>query len=464
MAYPPPSRPGSPEQGPLRHWKDASANSSLEHLAILLGQHGAGPASADIALDIVLNEIVEQARMATGATGAAVALARGGQYICRATTGRNAPDLGVVLNSGSGLSGACIQTAEMQFCDDTETDPRVDAAICRELGVRSVVVVPLLREGELLGIFEILSPFPQAFKDREIETLLLFCRRIIDCMSPAAPAVVEQVPPVLLPDVEETRPTETIPPFQNISETTLPEPPLFLQSPAKSNRPKDYWTPILTLAVMGFSLLLGWMLGHVGWQAATAGGAQALAATHPQQSARAANSPSIPNAANQSTSESKDPPADAAQTQTTRVVPAPASKPRPHSAGGLTVYENGKMVFQITPVPERRPGVEYASSKSMEATTEPAQLPPPVALSRLVERIEPHYPDAARQQHIQGPVVLHALVGKDGSVRELKSLSGNSQLVMAAADAVRQWRFKTYAPKGQPVEFETQITVEFKLP
>ena len=123
------------------------------------------------------------------------------------------------------------------------------------------------------------------------------------------------------------------------------------------------------------------------------------------------------------------------------------------------------MVFQMTPAPQHHSGVEYAADKSnVQGSTEPIQVPPSVALAHLLQRVEPHYPDAARQQHIQGSVVLQASIGKDGVVQEMKALSGDPQLVMAAADAVRQWQFKPYTAKGQAVAFETQITVEFTLP
>src|SRR5579862_4375383 len=118
---------------------------SLAELATALSAHGGGVLSADLALDLVLNEIVEHARLATGATAAAIALARGDEIVCRATTGANAPDLGVKLDVDAGLSGACVQTKQWQRCDDTETDSRVDAEVCRDLGVRSILVYPVVR-------------------------------------------------------------------------------------------------------------------------------------------------------------------------------------------------------------------------------------------------------------------------------------------------------------------------------
>src|SRR3984885_12745269 len=185
MAYRPMSRPEaldpSTADGGLtslgRNPVGANADSeladgvALRELANALSAHGGGALSADLALDLVLNEIVEHARLATGATAAAIALARGDEIVCRATTGSNAPDLGMKLNVHSGLSGACVQSKKWQRCDDTETDSRVDAEVCRSLGVRSILVFPVVRDDELLGVFEIFSPRPNAFSDREIQTL-----------------------------------------------------------------------------------------------------------------------------------------------------------------------------------------------------------------------------------------------------------------------------------------------------
>src|SRR5579872_6651077 len=175
---------------------------ALRDLATALSAHGGGALSADLALDLVLNEIVEHARLATGATAAAIALARGDEIVCRATTGANAPDLGVQLNVHSGLSGACVQSKNWQRCDDTETDSRVDAEVCRDLGVRSILVFPVIRKSELLGIFEIFSPRPNAFTDREIQTLEALSRSIVNNVNRADDVLTPPTLPDTLADAE----------------------------------------------------------------------------------------------------------------------------------------------------------------------------------------------------------------------------------------------------------------------
>jgi len=81
----------------------------------------------------------------------------------------------------------------------------------------------------------------------------------------------------------------------------------------------------------------------------------------------------------------------------------------------------------------------------------------------LIRRVEPVYPPPARIARIQGPVVLEAIIAKDGSMQQLHLISGHPFLVKAAIDAVSQWRYKPYVLNGEAIEVETQITVNFIL-
>jgi TonB family protein len=84
-----------------------------------------------------------------------------------------------------------------------------------------------------------------------------------------------------------------------------------------------------------------------------------------------------------------------------------------------------------------------------------------VSQGMLVNMVKPRYPEAARSMRLHGAVVLEALIGKDGLVKNLKVVQGHSMLAKAALDAVKQWRYKPYLLNGQPVSVETQITVKF---
>jgi TonB family protein len=86
-----------------------------------------------------------------------------------------------------------------------------------------------------------------------------------------------------------------------------------------------------------------------------------------------------------------------------------------------------------------------------------------VAAAKLVKKVQPTYPIAARQGGIQGVVRLHAIIGKDGSVMQLEAISGHPLLVDAALDAVRQWVYQPTLLEGKPVEVDTTIDVIFQL-
>jgi periplasmic protein TonB len=81
----------------------------------------------------------------------------------------------------------------------------------------------------------------------------------------------------------------------------------------------------------------------------------------------------------------------------------------------------------------------------------------------LVHKILPAYPVLARAARLQGQVVLQAVISKQGGIENLRVLSGHPMLVPAAIEAVRQWRYRPYILNSEPVEVETQITVNFSL-
>ncbi|HXX27078.1 MAG TPA: TonB family protein [Terriglobales bacterium] len=81
----------------------------------------------------------------------------------------------------------------------------------------------------------------------------------------------------------------------------------------------------------------------------------------------------------------------------------------------------------------------------------------------LIRKVQPTYPPLARQARIQGSVLLAAEISKDGSIENLHLISGHPMLAPAAIEAVKQWKYKPYILNGEPVEVETQITVNFTL-
>ncbi|HZQ23015.1 MAG TPA: TonB family protein [Terriglobales bacterium] len=174
---------------------------------------------------------------------------------------------------------------------------------------------------------------------------------------------------------------------------------------------------------------------------------------------------------------------------------APAAKPEPHEIIAedktVTVAESQPMTVRKDPV---RPS-SSANSQPEDQALAPAPLGigssspdkalasvtnAPVAVPRaaphmvnisqgistglLLKRVQPVYPAQALSMRIDGDVELQATITKEGSISNLKVVSGPQLLARAAVDAVRQWKYKPYFLDGQPVEVQTQITVRFKLP
>jgi TonB family protein len=92
----------------------------------------------------------------------------------------------------------------------------------------------------------------------------------------------------------------------------------------------------------------------------------------------------------------------------------------------------------------------------------PTYVPAEVMQGLLTHKIEPIYPEAARQAKVQGVVVLDAVIGVDGTVVDLHAISGPDELASAALDAVKWWRFQPYLINGQAVQVKTRLAVDFR--
>ena len=127
--------------------------------------------------------------------------------------------------------------------------------------------------------------------------------------------------------------------------------------------------------------------------------------------------------------------------------------------------KNGKPVKVSTKLP-----FDFAFRGNVSDTKAPenehaqrVDLSQGVSQGLLIHKVQPVYPEAARQSRIQGTVLLHAIIGKDGRISELTPISGPKELISAAIGAVRQWRYKPYVLNNDAVEVETRITVYFLL-
>jgi putative methionine-R-sulfoxide reductase with GAF domain len=139
--------------------------------------------AGELDLEPAISAITERAQHLTGATGAAIALRKGDEIVCRARAGRTAPDLGVRLQTDAGISAEAVRTGEVMLCNDAERNPRVDLASCRRLGVRSILVSPLRSYRRTLGVFEVLSSSPSAFDERDVTTMQLLSSMMVAAIS-----------------------------------------------------------------------------------------------------------------------------------------------------------------------------------------------------------------------------------------------------------------------------------------
>ncbi|HYL13689.1 MAG TPA: TonB family protein [Terriglobales bacterium] len=462
-----------------------------------------GLESSQLALDLILHDLADRARMGTGASGAAIALERNGVVVCRAAAGATVPDLGVRINTESGLTGACIRGRKRQWCSDTETDPRVDPDACRQLGVRSIVVVPLFLGSDLVGVFEIFAPQADAFGERDLTTLQDLGQWVTEALQSSVGKAT--APPVSAPAPAPTS-ARTVEPVSYPEQAVI----ALAEQPDHELPAVDQSTRILRAVVLALATVLCLLLGfRWGWQ-------RAYNDRAPQAAPTVAAAESHPTEA---VPEETTPETTPAKLRSKAVKPSAGSQ-RKHTtkndAGGLVVFQDGNIVYQQKPAaggPEGQPtnvagetaktdSVSSAAQASPETQNVPTKLAPeqqvvaslprsslstispgitlpspsvaaPVLAPRvsqgvtggkLLHRVDPIYPYQAKQQHIDGDVVLQARIGKDGRVAEVKAVRGNAFLANAAVAAVRQWRYEPYKLNGDPVDMQAEIVIKFALP
>jgi GAF domain len=114
-------------------------------------------------LDLLLVSAAERAMLLTRSHGAAIALDNGQNMRCRASVGEISLPVGSLIDSRSGLTGACLSSASVMWCNNTESDPMVDRESCLSLGIGSVIAVPIVRRDRVIGLIEVFSRRSHAF-------------------------------------------------------------------------------------------------------------------------------------------------------------------------------------------------------------------------------------------------------------------------------------------------------------
>ncbi|MGC2208788.1 MAG: TonB family protein [Candidatus Korobacteraceae bacterium] len=145
---------------------------------------------------------------------------------------------------------------------------------------------------------------------------------------------------------------------------------------------------------------------------------------------------------------------------------------KPFIKNGKPVKVDTKIPFDfslsVREITAFSPKLESSEATTPDASTS-ADAPKRVKVSAgvtaglLIRKVQPVYPREAKESRVQGVVILGATIGKDGRIKDIKAVSGPSVLVSAAMDAVQLWEYSPFLLKGEPVEVDTQITVNFTL-
>jgi len=478
-----PTSPGPPDPG-VPSWPENKSRSSQgpspdDYLLIDRLREDAQQGRMD--LDSILSEATHAARYFTDATGAALALWSQGVVICRARSGDTAPPLGSKLDVESGISGECLRSGRSKRCNDTLTDPLVDAQVCQELGIRSLAGVPLRGEHGVVGILEVFSDRPYAFSDAHITLLKQLAQIAVTGRSRSVPAAAAPAGLKRPAEAKVTQPVRS----PHTKPSPAPGPSPFQQLVA---RMKGEEGQPLRLAAAGILLVL--VVGGFWWISARHKGA------NPPQSVQAAtSSPTVVTASPPIETSLEVSPSFGDRGHRSAATSS-RSKPSPDIAARDLVRRasNSEVMDRAAPA-EEKPLISVAAmpkpeSEDLSTPEAPASVPgtsgasvpesvlnsrhdlPTVALrmsqgvtgGALTKRVSPTYPQQARLLRIEGAVQLDATVGEDGNVHEVKVMKGDRILAAAAVTAVEQWRYQPFQLNGKPVPMHTQVTIQFKLP
>jgi TonB family protein len=425
--------PSNPSSSRSNHaWKQKSIDvaSLMGKFASVGGGNLSVEHAAELALEVALNEIVQDACGETGAAGAAVILDRGGEWVCRARSGATPLALGEPVGNETPLIAECIRLQKIQRCDDVEAYSAPDVHQLHDLGVRSVLVIPLMKEGKFAGVLAEFSSSVAAFGEQEERMLQASGARVLDAVAQVAEAAAA------LPESGEqkSRLNEMNPEKYQDQSVSLPE---FASSQQSRALKVATWVvgAVVVLLLSMMAALAGRRLTESKADVRDSAGDSAPATKH----SAAENSPAAPTANQATGAATSDVLNNAAPTEPTSTSPQHGQS---NGAGGLTVYEDGKEIFRLPPT----------GKAPLSATPE------------VTFRVEPQYPEEALNKKIEGAVVLDLQIRRDGSVNAAKLVSGDALLADAAIKAVKQWRFLPRTEDGKPVELQTRITLNFRVP
>ncbi|MGA2922264.1 MAG: energy transducer TonB [Candidatus Sulfotelmatobacter sp.] len=405
---------------------------------------------ADAAIDLVLEQIVYQTRLSTCATGAFIGLTRNGATVYRALNGATSAEFVAYLRRDPRMVDACLRTSSMQHVHNSDNSTELDVSVCRSVGARSIVLFPVLNEtSERLGVLCAFSPQADAFAAGDLVKIQSLSHRVADTIARVNEFVGDLAGNFPAPAQADGERRARVPAGRKAEGVIL------------AMGPRTWLTAAL---IIGISLLVGWELTRTTVPRARIHAAARNSAVVAPQSSAPVPIPAAPAL----------PVTDPANPAATVPVPPKTSKPvsvRAKQAGpDLEIEEapdndaSGIVLFEGKEAKPTSTKSNDLAEKRVSDSSIPDVLREQAALDRLVNRVEPEYPDEAKARHVQGQVVLDVLVGRDGRVERLSLVQGDPGLRTAASDAVRQWRFKPLVHNGRASSFETHVTLTFALP
>lgn len=430
--------------------------------------------SLDDSLQFILTRLLELA----DANGGAIAIGEAHDMVCRASAGL-APEVGTRISSTSGITSECIRTTRTIYCEDTEQDSRVDRDACRELNLRSLLILPVMHQQKVAGVMEAFSPRPAAFRDDHY----WLAERLTELIAQLAYA--SESPRVsVAPQIEEAVSTRTIPtkaapvPSQptetagvGSAHSAIPDAPVTKQIPrnplANVSRPSLGSVTRLRIAAVIAVLLVAAIVFAV--RHFSKPSSQLSAASVPTPTVTAlAPAPSDVDEAKPVQEKSR-----ARYVQPTKArhhVSAPSER-SPEIADQLIVLPRADKAPDASAVqPAPAPTVQFRPASNLQGLVIPtATTIPELARTAVVtggaplRRVQPRYPSLAMERHIEGDVVLQAHIRKNGTVGRVRQVKGDPLLAEAAREAVKQWRYQPMRQGDTPIETDITVTIQFRL-
>lgn len=450
-----------------------------------------------------LTRLAERARLVALANGACIALKGADGFRCEASVG-TAPDIGLPLSQERTLAAECIAGRHLVVCNDAARDPRVNAATRERLNLGSAILLPLLHEGDLVGVLGAFAERRDAFGEQSIVRLQDAARLIESNLAGTARAPVK---PASQPSDSNGAPAS--PPSNSRG------------ARAKSDGIATSVARIFTFALIATLMLLGGVYLYQLREASSFSQPKAppasfsvkkqrvettVPAPAPEQSNLSADAkppettsltaPARPlvkpdsSRALQTAAAVIHPAIEASHPVATRSSAPPPETPavKPSAPSAQPVQQSSLPPTPVSPAasPHKQEAALTQLTPQLPAATNPAATPKTSPLiphvqvltdilrprpgagasptvPELISKSSISYPQGAIASQRQGSVILKVTIAPNGAVQKIDLLDGDPVLSAEAVSTVRQWRYQPFKADARESGMELLLTVNFVL-